>query len=171
MYFTNPTKLSYDMPLSNTWAVTFDDSSFNILESVDGVAIFPASDISFKEMTLNNAPLNVGIGGVLDMSTPTAVTTTIGIEINFIDDDAQTINSLLRTWIKESPVYTSGRSLHITKKSSSTKTVTLYKLRKDGSFTLGDSKLVFTVFPSEELVQAFNSTNEFRVDRMSLRCY
>ena len=170
-YFTNPTKLSYDMALSNTWALTFDDESFNILETVSGGHIFPLSEVIFKEMTIQNAPLNIGIGGALDMSTPTSVLVTTGLTLTFIDDDPQTINSKIREWIKSSPVYQKGRSLHITKKSNYTKTVTLYKLKKDGTFAKGDAKLTFTVFPSEELVQAFNSNSDFRTDSLSLRCY
>jgi hypothetical protein len=171
MYFTNPTKVNYDLPLSNTWAVTFDDKSFNILSSVDGTPIFPASDVSFKELTISNTSLQIGISGVLDMGTPSCVIGTTQIDINFIDNDNQDINTAIRKWIKDSPVYTKSRSLHITKSSQYTKTVTLYKLKKDGTQASGDSKLVFTVFPSEELVQDFNSDMAFRTDKLSLRCY
>lgn len=170
-YFTNPSKLSYDMALSNTWAAAFDDDKFNILETVGGGKIFPLSDIVFKEMTLPNAPLTVGIGGVLDLSTPTTVLRTTQVTLNFIDNDKQDINEAIREWIKSSPVYTTGRSLFLTKPSKHTKILTLYKLKKDGTFSSGDPKQVFTVFPSEELVQTFNSENAFRVDNLTLRCY
>lgn len=171
MYFTNPSKLSYDMALTNTWAVVFDDEKFNILKSVDDTPLFPASDVSFKELTMNNAPLQVGIGGALDLSTPSSVTLTTGVELSFIDDDKQSINDAIRAWIKNSPVFTNGRCLNLTKASQYTKTLTLHKLTKAGEPITGESKLIFTVFPSEELVQDFNSNISFRTDKLSLRCY
>ena len=171
MYFTNPTKAN-KRQLANTvyWAVFFSRSEFNTLESVTGEKIFPASDVLFKELSMKDAALDVGIGGLLDLSTPCSVQLTTAISLPFIDDDDQTINNLIRSWIKESPVYTKGRVLNLHKDSSTLQTLTLFKLNIKGE-KIENGKLEFKVFPNEELVQTFNSDPSAMVDKLSLRRY
>lgn len=171
MYFTNPSKVKKTFANTCNYAIFFSKSEWNVLETVTGEKIFPATDVSFKELTMSNHSLSVGIGGVLNLDTPFSVQLTQGIAISFIDDvEDQTINNLIREWIKNSPVYTKGRILNLHKDSSHTIGLTLFKLNSKGE-KINNGKLEFTVFPSEELVQTFNSDPSAMVDKLSLRCY
>jgi hypothetical protein len=169
--FTNPSKIKYTFANSINWAVSFDDNSLNLIEASDGTPLFPASDVSFKEFAMSQFAIPIGINGNLDMSVPSSVQRPTKIDLSFMDDSDHTINTKIRDWILSSPVFTVSRSLNIHKPSSYTKTVTLYKLKENGTQITKYGKQVFTVFPSEELVQLFNSSPSALVDKLTLRCY
>jgi len=127
--------------------------------------------VSFKELGSTNASLNIGIGGSLDLGTTNAYQLPTKLDLTFVDNERQDINSLIRDWILGSPVYQLSRTLSFHKISQYTKEVTVYKLGKDGSKINAYGKQTFTCFPSGDIVQLFNSDPGARVDKLELRLF
>lgn len=168
--FTSPDKLGYTFARTNLWAVVFSDSSFNTVTATNGSKIFPASDVLFKENTIAQTPIQIGPGGALSIPNPTSVVRPTNITISLLDDEKQSINAKIRDWILSSPVYLKGRALSL-HGSKYTKSITVYKLDVTGKVIPKYGKIVLNVFPSEELVQTFNSDPSAQVDRLTFACY
>lgn len=170
-YFTNHTKIDYTFAKTNGWALFFDDKKFNIIKSTTDIALFPSSDVSFKELDAHGANLATGIAGSLDLDLPRAFIKATTLDLTFIDDNNHSINTAIREWIKSSPVYLKSRVLRFYGRASShTKSVKLFKLDEKGQ-PITKGRLEFQVFPHGDLVQLFNSNDTALVDRLSLRCY